>query len=455
LNFLFFSTAAWDWGDGAQPGPRLSLELARRGHQVSLVQPLPSPVGPLPLPVKILSLSDLGLSEAAANRAWHGLDAGSLEVVAQNLTSRVRDRDQPDAPRFAAWFAPFEPFARLLPVVRALGYRLFYYPQDDFAAMVRLGAYRHNLAAENCLAQQAEAILTLSATVAEKMRCYGKPVYVIPDGIDLDEFRPSGQAPKVPPNVLRGERTLGFWGWLDETMVDPEPLRYVARERPTWAIHLIGGSPPEAGRPSLAKALADFQNIHIHGQLPHRDLCELGSCFDACLIPAPDNDFSRGRDPLKTYEYLALYKPVITTHMPQLAGMPYVRNASSPSEFLQEIETALRTPIDVPVVDAFLARQTWAARADALLDVIRSLGERGPSAPPGAPDISTGSLVLPAFAPSPGLTLYLDRLEADLAETRRWARDLEAAVIAKDRELKRIYDFLPIRILRRLYHLFV
>jgi glycosyltransferase involved in cell wall biosynthesis len=464
MNFIFFSIVLWDWNDGAHFGTQISLELARRGHRVLFVQARASEVEPSLSPVRILALSDLGLDKGAIERAWHGLDAGRLDRVAERLSALVREWEQPDQPRVAIWIAPFEPFARLLPVVRAIGYRPIYYPIDDYESMITLGFYRFNPTAEDALGRDCEAIFALSSLVAKKMERFGKPVQIIPRGVNLDEFGTGGQPANALPDVLRGERTLGFWGWLGDTMVDAQTLAFIARSRPSWVINLLGDWEKLPDCPTIPDQLKNLPNVRFHGRVAHHRLKDYAPFFDVCLIPAPDNDFSRGRDPIKVYEYLALHKPVVCTHMPQLAGMPYVRNASSPQEFLHEIEGALVTPIDGQVLDAFLAKQTWEARAEELLDVVRDLGEREPaSVPPDSPAASPATLVAPSTVQeSPGLKVYLNALETNLnaletnlEQTRKWARELEAAVIAKDRELQRIYHFLPVRILRWLYHLFV
>jgi glycosyltransferase involved in cell wall biosynthesis len=456
MSFVFFSAIHWDWVSGAHLPVQLTRELARRGIPVLFVQPQPSSQLNLSgLPIKVLSLRDLGLAPNLAVRTGYGLDVDSLEQVGDGLLAALHDAPPSNQPQVAVWFAPFAPFARLLPLLRACGFRLIYYPNDDFADMVRLGFYRHNLAAEDYLGRECEAIITPSQLVAEKMERFGKCVQVIPVGLNLDEFRAGGQPPQAPPQVLCGERTLGFWGWLSDTTVDVEALAYVAHARPNWTINLLGTWDARVDCVTIPDQLKNFPNIRFHGEVEHRRLKDYAPFFDICLIPSPDSDFSRGRDPIKVYEYLALHKPVVCTHMPQLAGMPYLRNASTPQEFLQELEAALVTPIDAQVLDAFLATQTWEARADALLEVIGGLGERGPAgAPLPVSAVPAGSLVAPRFVEeSLGLKEYLNALETDLAQTRTWARELENAVIAKDRELRRIYHFLPIRLLRWLYHL--
>jgi glycosyltransferase involved in cell wall biosynthesis len=444
MNFILFSTTLWDWADGMQPASQLARELARRGHVVLFIQPRGSSSSSGHPSIRILSLADLGLPQPLAERAWHGLRIDSLEVVARNLLTALRAIEQPEANSVAIWFAPFDPFARLLPLLRTCGYHPVYYPQDDFGAMISLGFYRHNARAESYLMQEAEAIITLSEPVAEKMRRTGQDVHVIPDGINLEEYRAGAGTNVEPAGLLRGEHTLGFWGFLSQAMVDASMLAFVARARPHWAINLIGTCDP---RSAEIQRLQDLANVRFLGQVPHARLREFAVFFDAGLIPAPDNDFSRGRDPLKVYEYLALYKPVICAHMPQLGGMPFVHNASTPGEFLQEIENALMTPVDRGLIDAFLVLQTWAMRGDALLKVIAHVTQDHLARiPPEQLQASADLPILPSFQDgNPGLDSYLSDVESDLEKTRQWARELEAQVRAKDRELRRLYNLLRVR----------
>lgn len=455
MNFIFFSTILWDWAGGVHQSTQVSLEVARRGHHVLFIQPRASITRQtFDLPIRILSLGDLGLSDSLAERAWYGLDVGSLDGVGSALLGAVDAMELPGEQRIAIWFSPFDPFARLLPLVRGRGYHPVYYPQDDFSAMAQLGFHRPNKGAEDYLGSEAELILTLSQPVAQKMLRFGKDVCVIPDGIDLAEFR--GESPSSSPDVLRGERTLGFWGWISNAMVDAGTLAYIARARPKWAINLVGGVETHGAGPDVQEQLKEYANIRFHGEVEHRRLKDYAPFFEACLIPAPDNDFSRGRDPIKVYEYLSAHKPVISTNMPQLSGMPYVRNASTPQGFLEEIEAAFVTPVDVQMLDDFLAKQTWAERVDSMLEVVGRLGEREPAAALlQTAELAARPAIAESFAhESPGVQTYINQLETDLAETRRWARDLEAAVISKDRQLKRLYDLWPVRIVRRLAHFF-
>ncbi|MGE5140481.1 MAG: hypothetical protein ACM3JD_13520 [Rudaea sp.] len=455
MNFLLFSTIHWDASDGVHQSPQLARELARLGHPVLFVQPRPSSnIGTAGLPIQIISLQDLGLSAQLVERAWHGLNVGPLDGVAQCLVAKLRAIEKPAEPGISIWFSPFDPFARLLPLVHSRGYHPFYYPVDDFDSMAALGYKRMNPRAEQYLAGQAEIIFAVCEPVARKMRGTGKPVCVVRNGICLEDWQQAPSGGETGREIVTGQRTLGFWGWLSTIMVDPALIEYVARQHPEWAINLIGDLERNPGRVFPVERLSRLPNIRLLGSVDHSRLADLGKRFDACLVPAPDNDFSRGRDPLKVYEYLALHKPVITAHMPQLADMPYVRNGDTPEDFVKAIQTALATEVKPAVVDAYLSRQTWAARADEFLSIVSDhLAQKESRAP--EPAAAPGSLVAPSFAGDvPGLAEYLDLVESDLERTRAWAKELEAAARAKQQELERIYSLPPARFIRRLRRLF-
>jgi glycosyltransferase involved in cell wall biosynthesis len=372
MDFVFFSVTNWDDQGGVHPPTQRSLALARRGHRILFVQILawsrPSPRQN----VRVTSLVELGLSESAIRRSWFGFDDADLEPVARSLAVCLAQFERADAgARVAIWAVPFVPFVRLFPLLVGHGYRTVYDCVDDFGGLYGLGRYFANPAAEEFLAGQVDLITGLSQTLVDKFRA-SRPnarVELLQDGADLN-FRAREPA---PPDLLRGELTLGFWGTIADYAVDADALAYVARQRPNWAINLIGAYDLDRARPSVANALHDLPNVRLLGRRPHATLMNYLAGFDVGLIPFPDNAFSRGRDPIKLYEYLAGYKPVVALNTPQLADIPYVKVATSPAEFLTQIEAARRTRVDRQVVDEFLSANSWEARGEKLLALVSTL----------------------------------------------------------------------------------
>jgi hypothetical protein len=222
-----------------------------------------------------------------------------------------------------------------------------------------------------------------------------------------------------------------------DSLFDADLIAEVARQRPDWMMHLLGAVDPEPHRPSIEARLGAFSNVIFHGAVPHAELPAYASAFDVALAPFPDSALTRGRDPIKVYEYLAAHRPVAAAHAPQLADLPYVQVASSPEAFVRAIQVSAQTQIDPPKLDRFLAQQTWAARGRALDELLRGLPEtpqRASSAP------------LPSFArpDAAAVMRYAQALERELEEVQAWAHALETQAQARGR-LARVRRLVPVR----------
>ena len=430
MNFIYFSTLTFDEAGGAHNPTQIARALAQRGHRVLFVEPQPSTIRDTDGLLEIVALTELGLTPTQLRRAWYGLDSGEIEQVARAL----QERSAPFAPhegRAAVFSAPFDPFVRLAPVLRAREFLLVYYAMDDFAAAPALGHTQFAPAAQEYLARNADALCAVTPHTARTLERFGRTARVIPNGIALDLFQTKKNV--LPAHIERGELTLGFWGTLIDSMFDTDLIAQVAAARPRWKIHLLGAPDPEPHRPSIVATLKQFENIVFHGALPHGELPRYAAACDVMLAPFPDNAFTRGRDPIKIYEYLAAHKPVAASYAPQCAALPYVFNAASPQEFIDAIEQASQTRIDTNMLDTFLASQSWDARANSFLETLRDIR-------PFARD--EGS-ILPTFAnpDAPAVMRYAQMLERELEQTQNWARELERLAQARG-GLKR---FLPSR----------
>lgn len=431
MNFLYFSTLTFDEAGGAHNPTQIARALAGRAHRGLFVEPQRSARRDTEhLPLEIVALTELGFTPTQLRRAWYGLESGTLETVAQALAKRAAAWKQ-EEPRAAIYSAPFDPFVRLVPMLRANNMTIVYYAMDDFPAAPALGHTQFALAAQEYLMREADVLCAVTPHTAHALERTGKTARVIPNGIDVRAFR--AQTFSAPAELERGELTLGFWGTLIDSMFDADLVAHVAKARTEWKIHLLGAPDPEPHRPSIVERLKQFKNIFFHGAVPHHELPRYAAAFDVCLAPFPDNAFTRGRDPIKIYEYLAAHVPVAASYAPQLTSVPYVFVAYSPGEFESAIEQAARARVDAPALDEFLARQSWDARANALLETLRE----------AKPNPRADGNILPTFAhpDTQAVMRYAEMLERELEQTQTWARELERMVQTRG-GLKR---FLPSR----------
>ena len=214
---------------------------------------------------------------------------------------------------------------------------------------------------ERELIARADAIVCSSEELAMRMRERGaaaERVHVIPNGWDPDAFpvQPSAPLPARGPLVLAYFGTIA--GWLDV-----EALRALVESCPEVSVRLIGpvdGSPPRLPR------------VTIEPPWPHAALGAAVADAHALLLPFRVDALTRGVDPVKLYEYIALGKPVLASHWPALDRFaPFVtfyRDAAECVALLRE--RRLPVPPDAATRASFLAPQSWRARAESLAEAI-------------------------------------------------------------------------------------
>lgn len=416
MNIVFISPIAWDNSDSAHRPVQFARQLAQRGHHVTYIEIEKSRTLPLSENPRVLTLEDLGWDELNLVRAWYGyayqspanLHARLLELVPSLLEGGV-----------LICSAPFRPALETLAPFAAAGYSIVYDTLDDISEMRALGTFCYDDAAENYLAEQSDFIITLSPRLREKFSHY-KNVTLIRDGVDLTPFRAA--APFVPTEfetiptladqLVRGALTLGFWGTMYTYNLDVPLLQTITHARPQWEFHFIGAYDLDPARPSLAQMLA-ASNVHFHNSVPRATLAQCARAFDVCLLPIPVTPFNLARDPLKVYEYLACYKPVVATNLEQLEGMPYVYLSRDADDFLSNIETAARVQINAAELDTYIQAQTWAKRADQLEQVLVTLPRTPRTLPPPPRDAISNA------------TAELDRAQAFAAHLERLVNDRE------------------------------
>jgi glycosyltransferase involved in cell wall biosynthesis len=410
MNIVFISPIAWDNSDGAHRPVQFAQELARRGHTVTYLE-IEKSRAPLPAAnPRVLTLGALGWDDLQLLRAWYGFNYRAPEDVGETFRRNVSIGDNERGVVICS--APFRPALELLPALVARGFALVYDVLDDISEMRALGSYCYDDLAEDYLAQHSDLIITLSPRLTAKFRVH-KSVVMIRDGVDLTPFQ--NPAPLTANPIARGEITVGFWGTMWEYNLDIPLLQMVTRARPSWQWHFIGAYDLDPARPSIAKQL-DAPNVHFHSSVARAVLAQYAQAFDVCILPTPVTPFNLARDPLKVYEYLACYKPVVATNLEQLAEMPHVYRARDAKEFLSYIERAARTPADRAPLDAYLSEQTWSKRTDALLQAVARVSPRPRELPP------------PVRGAMPNAAQELDRAQAYAQHLERIVADREAHI---------------------------
>jgi glycosyltransferase involved in cell wall biosynthesis len=184
----------------------------------------------------------------------------------------------------------------------------------------------------------------------------------------LEHFTPR-DASRRPADIadLTGP-VVGFFGGLDDYLVDLELIARLARSLPEVTVLLIGDASHDMD------PIEAIPNVRWIGPRPYADIPAYGSCFDVAIMPWLDNDWIRYANPIKLKEYLALGLPVVSTDFPEVRRYrANVRIAQTADDFIDAVRLTLAdgglgTPDDRR---AAVLESTW----DSRVELLRTISE--------------------------------------------------------------------------------
>jgi glycosyltransferase involved in cell wall biosynthesis len=214
------------------------------------------------------------------------------------------------------------------------------------------------LAAADRVFYTAQALLDHERDLAGDRACF------LDHGVDVDHFQ-RRPAAAVPDDLaaIPGPR-IGFFGGLDDYLVDFDLLEALAEAMPEASVVLIGDAP------SSLRRFDRLPNVHLLGYRPYADIPAYGSGFDVALMPWLDNEWIRYCNPIKMKEYLALGLPVVSTDFPEVRRYAsLIRVAPDREAFIDAVrQTVQDGGLGTPETRrAAVADATWSACAHRLL----------------------------------------------------------------------------------------
>jgi teichuronic acid biosynthesis glycosyltransferase TuaH len=329
----------------AQRGPRLRLQRPGLARLTPVVQPLPS-------------------RSAAA-----GLTSALTRRYLRRATARLGGRVKAVLSGWPQY-----------PVFGSCGEQVrVYWAQDDFvggAALLGLNATPLDRR-ERQVAAGADLLVAANPVVADTWRSRGLRPVLVPFGADVDAYLETERAP-LPSDVGLPGPVAGFVGHLN-ARTDLRLLEDIAHRG--RSLLLVGPKDP-AFEPQRFDALRRRPNVRWVGPKPFDALPGYLRTIDVGLVPYLDTPFNRGSFPLKTLEYLAAGRAVVSTDLPAARWLAtdLVHIAAEPGSFAAEVDRLLAQPRTRAVAarrQAFAAQHSWAHRAADLYDAIESLGGAG------------------------------------------------------------------------------
>lgn len=225
---------------------------------------------------------------------------------------------------------------------------------------------------EHQLLRHADHVLYASHALQseEATRTDGR-AFFLDHGVDLEHFRPRPVDSEPDDLASIPHPRIGFFGSLDDYLVDFDLLERVARDVPEAHLVLIGDATCSMRR------FEALPNVHWLGFRPYDEIPRYGSGFDVALMPWLQNEWIQSCNPIKLKEYLALGLPTVSIDFPEVrryGGM--ISIAADADAFVAEIRGALfgHDPLSASDRRAAVAGASWQERARDLV----ALAERTP-----------------------------------------------------------------------------
>ncbi len=194
----------------------------------------------------------------------------------------------------------------------------------------------------------------------------------LPNGIDINMFNHKTEYDQPIEELVEYERPLyGFIGALT-SWIDFELLLKVASEIQKGTLVLVGPVIESAVPQELLNKLNEHKKVTFLGPKPYVQVPHFLHQFDVLLLPRNYLPHSLASDPLKTYEYLATGKPIVSTAIPsvkRLNDIIYVGETHSDfinNIFLSQKEWSVEKS---DCAKRRVADMTWEKRAERMLDL--------------------------------------------------------------------------------------
>lgn len=275
----------------------------------------------------------------------------------------------------------YSPFARHL--LGRLNERLIVYDcVDDFPSAFYNRPVRALVEEEEAeLLRKADLVFVTSEPLLDRKKPFTSNIHWVANAVDFKAFASIYEGKAAPPPTALVDLPrpiLGYHGGLvDEPpgfRIDFGLLEDVARKLPDCSLVLIG--------PVLPRTIERFKpcsNVFFLGPVAYAELPRYIACFDVCMMPYAQNEYTAFSLPLKTHEYMATGKPIVATCLPALK--PYgkvIYLAGEHRSFIRAIKTALREGARGAGRRVRLARaHSWDRRVGTLLRLVLERLEPG------------------------------------------------------------------------------
>lgn len=224
---------------------------------------------------------------------------------------------------------------------------------------------------EQLLLKKADVVFTGGQKLYEAKSRAHSNVHFFGCGVDVQHFGKARLPETAIAEDIKNLRSpiAGYFGVIDERL-DYGLLAQLARAKPEWTFVMVG--PVVKIDPAL---LPQASNIKWMGQRDYKELPHYVKAYDVCLMPFALNEATQYINPTKTLEYMAAYKPILSTAVADVVKnfTPVVQVARSQEEFVQKLDATRE--LSAKTLDAGLVmagNASWEAIVENIRKLIRA-----------------------------------------------------------------------------------
>jgi len=207
----------------------------------------------------------------------------------------------------------------------------------------------------------------------ESVQC--KRAIYLDHGVDFDLFADAHKDSDIPEDIIKVPKPIaGFFGGIDDHTFDIAFVEKVVDLVPDFSFVFIGQASADV------RGLKNRKNVWFLGKKDYNRIAHYGKYFDVCLMPWRQNRWITACNPIKLKEYLALGKPIVSTHFEELTKYQDVTyEADTPGKFADCIKQALVS--DCPEL-VFARREkvknaSWDNKAEMIVERIFASEQHG------------------------------------------------------------------------------
>ncbi|MBI3117385.1 MAG: glycosyltransferase [Candidatus Hydrogenedentes bacterium] len=215
------------------------------------------------------------------------------------------------------------------------------------------------------LTREADLVFVFSDHMRQRREGLNDHMHVVLPAGDVKHYAQAALPETVVPDDLAAlpKPIIGAICVVDPFRFDPVLLAYLGKARPDWSIVVLGPVQKQVD----FSAVEGIPNVHMMDNRPLAQMPSYLKGFDVAIIPYALNDATRGIYPMKTQEYLAGGKPVVSPPLPACMHLSEVISfAGSHEEFARKIDEALKadTPEKIARRREVAAQNSWIQRME-------------------------------------------------------------------------------------------